>query len=115
MDAKIYDILDDIVNEFLNSKEVKEYISLNEFVRDNYSEEILYFITTRDQLEEQKKYNLDIEKYEKRLVIAKEKLYSISEVKRIKELEHLIQKELDTMTNELSSFISNKIKKKRVI
>jgi len=115
MDAKIYDICDDIVNEFLNSKEVKEYISLNEFVRENYSEQILYFITTRDQLEEQKKYNLDTTKYEKRLVIAKEKLYSISEVKRIKELEHLIQKELDTMTNDLSSFISNKIKKKRVI
>ncbi len=115
MDLKLYNILDEIVDEFLESSDVKEYIKLNEFVFEHYNNEVIAFNTAREQLKEQKKYNLDLEKYEKKLVIAKEKLYNINEVKRIKELEHFIQKELDTMTNELSDFISNKIKKKRVI
>lgn len=115
MDLKLYDICDQIVNDFLNNENVKEYIKLNNLIEEKYYKELLMFNTCKEALDEAKKYHLDTSKQEINLVKSKEQLYSLDEVKRIKQLEREIQKALDLMTNEISEFISNKIKKKRVI
>ena len=115
MDDKLYDILDEIVDSFSNLDVVKEYKNLNKIVEEKYALDILYFQSAKEKLEENKKYSSSLSKYEKSLSLAKEKLYSYPEVKRLKECENIIQKELDKLSNDISKKLSNKFRQKRVI
>jgi cell fate (sporulation/competence/biofilm development) regulator YlbF (YheA/YmcA/DUF963 family) len=115
LDNNIINCLDDIVKEFEDSLEFIEYTKLKREIENKYYKEILSFTLAKSKLDDAKRYNLDLTNYKKELVLAKEKLYSIDMVKRYLELEHMLQQELDNISNDIASYYSNKFKKKRVI
>jgi len=115
MESKLKEALDDIVKEFTSSAEFNEYIELGKKIENEYQREVLMFNTAKEKLLEVKAYTKDLTIYEKALADAKFKLYSIPDVKRYKELENKLQKELDIMSNDIAAHLSNKFKKKRVI
>lgn len=115
MNIEIFDCLDEISNEFLNQENVKEYKKLNQIVQDKYAKEIIIFESAREKLQEMKKYSKDLKVYEQNLIEAKTKLYSYPEVKRLKELEKILNDELISLSNDIASHLSNKFKEKRGI
>ncbi|MCR5786750.1 MAG: hypothetical protein K6G28_03545 [Acholeplasmatales bacterium] len=115
MDNKLYDILDDIANEFVNQNIVKEYKELDKIIYEKYPHELLMFNTAKEKLEEMKRYTTKLDIYKRDLSMAKEKLYSLPEVKRYLFIQREIQKELDKLSNEISKRLSNKFKEKKVL
>ncbi len=115
LDIEIRQELDSIKDEFVNSKEFLEYKSLEKLVYEKYLKEIMAFNNAKEALEEAKKYHLDLKSKEDVLSKTKKELYSKEEVKRLKELEKILQNELDLISNSIASHFSNKFKKKRVL
>ncbi len=115
LDIEIRKELDSIKDEFVNSKEFLEYKSLEKLVYEKYLKEIMAFNNAKEALEEAKKYHLDLKSKEDVLSKTKKELYSKEEVKRLKELEKILQNELDLISNSIASHFSNKFKKKRVL
>lgn len=115
LDIEVRQELDSIKDEFVNSKEFLEYKSLEKLVYEKYLKEIMAFNNAKEALEEAKKYHLDLKLKEEVLSKTKKELYSKEEVKRLKELEKILQNELDQISNSIASHFSNKFKKKRVL
>lgn len=115
LDIEVRQELDNIKDEFVNSKEFLEYKNLEKLVYEKYLKEIVSFNNAKEALEEAKKYHLDLKQKEEVLSRAKKELYSKEEVKRLKELEKILQNELDQISNSIASHFSNKFKKKRVL
>lgn len=115
LDIEVRQELDNIKDEFVNSKEFLEYKNLEKLVYEKYLKEIVAFNNAKEALEEAKKYHLDLKQKEEVLSKAKKELYSKEEVKRLKELEKILQNELDQISNSIASHFSNKFKKKRVL
>ena len=115
LDIEVREELDSIKDEFVNSKEFLEYKSLEKLVYEKYLKEIMAFNNAKEALEEAKKYHLDLKLKEEVLSKTKKELYSKEEVKRLKELEKILQNELDLISNSIASHFSNKFKKKRVL
>lgn len=115
LDIEVRQELDNIKDEFVNSKEFLEYKSLEKLVYEKYLKEIMAFNNAKEALEEAKKYHLDLKQKEEVLSKVKKELYAKEEVKRLKELEKILQNELDLISNSIASHFSNKFKKKRVL
>lgn len=115
LDIEIRQELDSIKDEFVNSKDFLEYKSLEKLIYEKYLKEIMAFNNAKEALEEAKKYHLDLKSKEDVLSKTKKELYSKEEVKRLKELEKILQNELDLISNSIASHFSNKFKKKRVL
>ncbi len=115
LSSEVVDALDKIVKEFKESENYKEYKNLEKIIEDKYAREIVMFNSAKEALAEAKKYSNNLKTYEESLSKAKEALYSKEEVKRYKELERIIQNELDILSNSIGEFFSNKFKKKRVL
>ncbi len=115
LSSEVVDALDEIAKEFKESENYKEYKQLEKIIEDKYAREIVMFNSTKEALAEAKKYSSNLKTYEEALSRAKEVLYSKEEVKRYKELERIIQNELDILSNSIGEFFSNKFKKKRVL
>lgn len=115
LDIEVRQELDNIKDEFVNSKEFLEYKNLEKLVYEKYLKEIVSFNNAKEALEEAKKYHIDLKQKEEVLSRAKKELYSKEEVKRLKELEKILQNELDQISNSIASHFSNKFKKKRVL
>ncbi len=115
LSSEVVDALDKIVKEFKESESYKEYKNLEKIIEDKYAREIVMFYSAKEALAETRKYSSNLKSYEESLSKAKEALYSKEEVKRYKELERIIQNELDILCNSIGEFFSNKFKKKRVL
>ena len=115
LDNNILDCLDNIAFEFLDSNLVKEYKRLNKIVEEKYLKEIMLFNNAKEQLLEASKYKHDLSSEQVALSRTKEVLFSKDEVKLLKEKEAEIQRELDKLSNDISSHLSNKFRKKRII
>jgi hypothetical protein len=115
LDNNILDCLDNIAFEFLDSNLVKEYKRLNKIVEEKYLKEIMLFNNAKEQLLEASKYKHDLSSEQAALSRTKEVLFSKDEVKLLKEKEAEIQRELDKLSNDISSHLSNKFRKKRII
>ena len=115
LDIEVRQELDNIKDEFVNSKKFLEYKNLEKLVYKKYLKEIVSFNNAKEALEEAKKYHIDLKQKEEVLSRAKKELYSKEEVKRLKELEKILQNELDQISNSIASHFSNKFKKKRVL
>lgn len=115
LSSEVVDALDEIAKEFKESENYKKYKNLEKIIEDKYAREIVMFNSAKEALEEAKKYSSNLKTYEESLSRAKEVLYSKEEVKRYKELERIIQNELDRLSNSIGEFFSNKFKKKRVL
>ncbi len=115
LSSEVVDALDKIVKEFKESENYKEYKNLEKIIEDKYAREIVMFNSAKEALAEAKKYSNNLKTCEESLSKAKEALYSKEEVKRYKELERIIQNELDILSNSIGEFFSNKFKKKRVL
>lgn len=115
LDIEVIKELDKIKDEFVNSSDFKEYKELEKLIYEKYISEIITFNNAKEVLEEAKKYHLDLKAKEEALSLAKTKLYSKEEVKRLKELENKLQSELDLISNSIGEHFSNKFKKKRVL
>lgn len=115
LSSEVVDALDEIVKEFKESENYKEYKNLEKIIEDKYAREIVMFNSAKETLAEVRKYSSNLKTYEEALSKAKEVLYSKEEVKRYKELERIIQNELDRLSNSIGEFFSNKFKKKRVL
>lgn len=115
LSCEVVDALDEIAREFKQSNNYKEYKALEKIIEEKYTKEIIMFNSAKESLEEVRKYSSNLKTYEETLSRAKEALYSKEEVKRYKELERIIQNELDILSNSIGEFFSNKFKKKRVL
>ena len=110
LDIEVRQELDNIKDEFVNSKEFLEYKNLEKLVYEKYLKEIVSFNNAKEALEEAKKYHIDLKQKEEVLSRAKKELYSKEEVKRLKELEKILQNELDQISNSIASHFSNKLR-----
>ncbi len=115
MNEELIKILDELVDELVNDDNVQKYIKLNNEINSKYVKELVSFNTAKEKCIEMKRYNTDISKYNLALSEAKNNLYSKDEVKSAKRCERLIQKKLYDVSNDISSYFSNKFKKKEII
>lgn len=115
LSSEVVDALDEIAKGFKESENYKEYKNLEKIIEDKYAREIVMFNSAKEALEDARKYSSNLKSYEESLSKAKEVLYSKEEVTRYKELERIIQNELDILSNSIGEFFSNKFKKKRVL
>lgn len=100
-------------NEIMASSEFKELLEIKEKISKTIPEILDEFKKAKEKYEEVSKYSLyhpDLERVRARLVKAKEALYTNPLVKRYKELEKEIQKQLNLVAQEIAEVISANIK-----
>ncbi|MDL2292028.1 YlbF family regulator [Acholeplasma sp. OttesenSCG-928-E16] len=98
--------------EIKESIEYIEYKKLEKTILSKYKNEITEFNKTNNEYNEVLKYgdhHPDLKIKRDAFIKAKEKLYLMSEVKRYKELENFIQRELDSISREIGSIVSEEI------
>lgn len=118
MNELLYDKLDEFVEEFTNKEEFKRLKELKKLIDIELKSEIKDFLNANDKLKEASKYGPyypGLDKLRVDLSNKKEKLYSNPMVIEYLKLERQIQTELDEITNEMSSVISNKISLKKIL
>ncbi len=115
LDLEVVKELDDIKDEFVNTIDFKEYKRLEALIYEKYAKEIMSFNNAKENLEEARKYHLELKDKEDALSKAKALLYSKEEVIELKKLENKLQSDLDQISNSIAEHFSNKFKKKRVL
>ena len=108
----IYDLAEVYADSFINSINFKRFIELSKEINNKLTKEIVSFKTAEslyNDIMKYGKYSKDVDRYKKRLIEAKTKLYSHPLMIEYKKLEFELQTILSTDLNILKKSISNKL------
>ena len=103
-----------VAKEIMETPDFLELLSLKERISNEIGDLVLNFNKAKENYDEVVKYSSyhpDLKKRQLELVKAKEALYTNELVKRYKEIERKIQKELNDVAQKIAASISSNVKK----
>lgn len=102
-----------LIDEIKKDPDYLRLLEVKKLIDTKYIQEIKDFREANDKYSEAKnygKYHPDLKSRQLKLVETKTSLYSKEEVQEYFNLERLLNKELQSLTNDLTSTVSNKYK-----
>jgi len=111
-ELRLYELADEYADSFINSVQFERFLEVNKEIKEKLAKEIIAFKTAESIYTDALsygKYHPDLEKYKKRLIETKTKLYSHPLMIEYKKLEFELQSKLNMDLNDLKKSISNKL------